>query len=80
MERVAEGGAAIDVEVWELPSVELGSFLSGIPAPLALGKVELADGTWQTGFVCEGYGLQGAADITRFGGWKAWLAAREAGE
>lgn len=77
MERVARDGAAIAVEVWELPSAELGSFLSGIPAPLALGKVELADGSWETGFVCEGYGLEGATDITRFGGWRAWLAHRE---
>ena len=74
MERVAQDGAAIEVEVWEMPSVELGSFLAAIPAPLALGKVQLADGSWQTGFVCEGIGLEGATDITRFGGWRAWLA------
>ena len=34
-------GQAIAVEVWEIPSSELGSFLHGIPAPLGLGKVEL---------------------------------------
>jgi len=73
MERVARDGAAIAVEVWELPSAELGSFLSGIPAPLALGKVELADGRWETGFVCEAHALNGAVDITQYGGWRAWL-------
>ncbi|MHA6637320.1 allophanate hydrolase [Stutzerimonas frequens] len=77
MLRVAEGGAAIAVEVWELPSSELGSFLTGIPAPLGLGKVELAGGRWETGFICDAYGLDGAEDITRFGGWKAWLASRD---
>lgn len=76
MVRVAEGGASIAVEVWELPSSELGSFLTGIPAPLGLGKVQLADGSWETGFICEGYGLAGASDITDFGGWRAWLASR----
>ncbi|MFC3608234.1 allophanate hydrolase [Stutzerimonas tarimensis] len=76
MVRVAEDGAAIAVEVWELPSSELGSFLTGIPAPLGLGKVELADGRWETGFICDAYGLEGAEDITRFGGWKAWLEQR----
>ncbi len=76
MVRVAEGGAAIEVEVWEIPSSELGSFLTGIPAPLGLGKVQLADGRWETGFICEPYGLDGAQDITGFGGWKAWLAQR----
>ncbi|SDU22485.1 allophanate hydrolase [Halopseudomonas salegens] len=76
MLRVSEGGQAIKVEVWELPSRELGSFLTGIPAPLGLGKVQLADGRWETGFICDPYGLEGASDITEFGGWKAWLASR----
>lgn len=78
MVRVAEDGAAIEVEVWELPSSELGSFLTGIPAPLGLGKVELADGSWEAGFICEPYGLAGAEDITAHGGWRAWLASRSA--
>lgn len=73
MSRVVEGGAAIAIEVWEMPSLELGSFITTIPSPLALGKVELLDGTWVTGFVCEGYGIESASDITEFGGWRAWL-------
>ena len=76
MLRVAEGGVAVEVEVWELPSAELGSFLAGIPAPLGLGKVELADGSWETGFICDAWGLAGAEDISAFGGWRAWLASR----
>ncbi|VDR27369.1 Glutamyl-tRNA(Gln) amidotransferase subunit A [Raoultella terrigena] len=74
MVRDESGGAAIAVEVWELPSAELGSLLAAIPAPLGLGKVELADGRWLSGFICEAYGLQGATDITAYGGWRAWLA------
>ncbi len=74
MVRVADGGAPIAVEVWDMPSAELGSFLAGIPAPLGLGKVELADGRWETGFVCDAHGLEGAEDITQYGGWRAWLA------
>ncbi len=76
MVRVAEGGVAIEVEVWELPSSELGSFLTGIPAPLGLGKVQLADGRWESGFICEPYGLEGAEDISHLGGWRSWLATR----
>ena len=45
MVRVSEGGAAIELEVWELPAREFGSFVAGIPAPLGIGTVELADGT-----------------------------------
>ena len=76
MVRVAEGGAPIEVEVWEIPSSELGSFLTGIPAPLGLGKVQLADGRWETGFICEAYGLENAVDITEFGGWRAYMKSR----
>jgi allophanate hydrolase len=73
MVRVKQGGVAIAVEVWELPSAELGSFLTGIAAPLGLGKVQLADGRWESGFICEGYGLEGAVDISHLGGWRAYL-------
>lgn len=73
MVRVKEGGVAIAVEVWELPSSELGSFLNGIPAPLGLGKVQLADGRWETGFICEPCGLEDALDISHLGGWRAYL-------
>ncbi|HEY9108409.1 MAG TPA: allophanate hydrolase [Roseateles sp.] len=75
LQRVAEAGAPIAVEVWELPSAELGSFLDGIPAPLGLGKVELDDGSWVTGFICESEGLAGAEDITHLGGWRAYIAS-----
>ncbi|MHA6195764.1 allophanate hydrolase [Pseudomonas wadenswilerensis] len=73
MVRVDSGGVAIAVEVWQVPAAALGAFLSEIPAPLGLGKVELGDGRWETGFICEGYGLEGARDISEWGGWRAWL-------
>jgi allophanate hydrolase len=70
---VAEGGAAIALEVWELPVAHFGSFVAGIPAPLAIGKVLLADGATVSGFVCDNHGVAAALDITQHGGWKAWL-------
>ncbi|HBM10798.1 allophanate hydrolase [Pseudomonas sp. Choline-3u-10] len=76
MVRVADEGVAIEVEIWEIPSSELGSFLTGIPAPLGLGKVQLADGSWETGFICEPYGLQGAVDISEYGGWRVYMKSR----
>ena len=75
MVRVAEGGSAIALEVWEVPAAHFGSFVAGIPAPLGIGKVKLADGSEVPGFICEGIGIEGATDITHFGGWRAWLAA-----
>ncbi|MCU1501803.1 MAG: allophanate hydrolase, partial [Ilumatobacteraceae bacterium] len=73
LQRVAEGGAAIEVEVWSIGVAELGSFLIGVPAPLGIGTVELADGSWHKGFICEGWALEHARDITEFGGWRAFL-------
>lgn len=70
--RVTEGGAAIEVEVWELPASQFGSFVNGIPAPLGIGRTVLADGTAVAGFICEPIGLQGAVDITEFGGWRGY--------
>ncbi len=67
---------SIEIEIWELPLSEFGSFVAAIPAPLGIGKVETADGRWLPGFICEASGLEGAEDITEFGGWRKWLASR----
>jgi allophanate hydrolase len=63
-------GARIEVELWQLPATEVGSFLAGIPAPLSLGRVALDDGTEATGVLCEAYAVAGATDITASGGWR----------
>jgi allophanate hydrolase len=73
MIKVNENGGAIDLEVWALPNEQVGSFLAGIPAPLGLGKVQLADGSAVTGFICEANAAVGAQDITGLGGWRAFL-------
>jgi allophanate hydrolase len=75
--RVRDGGAAIEVEVWDVPSESLGAFAASIAAPLGLGKVRLEDGGEVTGFLCEAYAVEGARDISEFGGWRGWLAARK---
>ena len=71
-----ETGAAIEVEVWEMPSREFGDFVAGIPAPLGIGTITLNNGEQVQGFVCEQYAVQHATDITRFGGWRAYLLER----
>jgi allophanate hydrolase len=76
LRRVRSGGAAIEVEVWAIGAAELGSFVGQVSAPLGIGTVELADGTWEHGFICEGWALDGARDITDFGGWRAFLRDR----
>jgi allophanate hydrolase len=67
-------GGSIEVEVWAMPSDQVGGFLQQIPAPLGLGQVQLEDGRWVCGFICESYAIEGAEDVTTFGGWRNYLA------
>jgi len=73
---IREGqGATIAVEIWRVPADHFGSFVAGIPAPLGIGKVELADGRWVCGFICEPWGIVGAKDITDVGSWRNYIEA-----
>ena len=73
MIRVKKEGARIELEVWEIAVSNYGSFVTLIPAPLGIGRVELADGTWVQGFVCEAYATEDAEDISDHGGWRNFL-------
>ncbi len=68
-------GAGIEVEVYVLSPADFGTFVAEIPAPMGIGQVELADGSNVKGFLCEAYSLEGALDITSFGGWRGWRAS-----
>jgi allophanate hydrolase len=78
MIRDPENGNAIELEVWRLPVREYGSFVAGIPSPLGIGQVELENGEWVQGFVCEGWAVRGAEEISQLGGWRAFLAQKAA--
>ncbi|MFB7244982.1 allophanate hydrolase [Streptomyces populi] len=77
--HVGAGGAAVEAEVWSLPADSLGRLLAALPRPMVLGSVELADGTHVPGFLCEPGALKDAPDITRHGGWRAYLDDRRSG-
>lgn len=72
--RDEKQGSCIEVEVWEMPVEHFGSFVNLVPHPLAIGTIELIDGSWVKGFVCEPAPLALALEITRHGGWRASLA------
>ncbi|KAJ5653848.1 Urea carboxylase [Penicillium lividum] len=72
LKRVADGGESIEVEVWKMPIDKMGSFLSTVSAPLGIGSVELQDGRWVNGFICEPVGFENAKDVTSFGGWRGY--------
>ena len=75
LKRAPGAGTAIGLEVWEMPLEQVGSFLALIPPPLGLGTIELTDGSWVHGFICEGHALEEAQDVTSHGGWRAYLAS-----
>jgi allophanate hydrolase len=72
-------GAKIEVEVWEVPISQFGSFVAAIPAPLGIGTVELEDGERVKGFLCEAYAVEGARDITDLASWRRYLTTEETG-
>jgi len=69
-------GPGIELEVWALPPAEIGTLIAGVPAPLCIGTVQLANGSAVLGFLCEGHAAENAEDITHHGGWRGYLAAR----
>ena len=73
-----EAGQKIIVELWDIPKARFGEFVAEIPTPLGMGNIELADGRWVKGFICEPYGLNGAKNISEFGGWRAYIQSLQA--
>jgi allophanate hydrolase len=72
--RVGRGeGAGIEIELWALPAEGFGRFVAAIPSPLSIGTLVLADGRTVKGFLVEAESVQGARDITAFGGWRAFV-------
>jgi allophanate hydrolase len=65
----------IEIEVWQMPMSEYGSFVAMVPRPLGIGQIETREGELIQGFLCEPQGLVGARDISEFGGWRPYLSS-----
>jgi allophanate hydrolase len=80
MLRVELGaGSAIELELWALPAAAFGNFVAAVPPPLSIGTIRLADGRSVKGFIVEAAAVSGARDISRFSGWRAFMAEAAAG-
>ena len=66
-------GPGVELEVWEMEPAAFASFVEAIPPPLGIGTIDLEDGETVKGFLVESYAVEGARDITAFGGWKTYL-------
>lgn len=75
--RTANEGVSIVGEEWVLPAARLGDFLSDLASPMTVGKVTLDDGRTALGFLCEPWVVDGAADVSSYGGWAAYRAAAD---
>jgi len=66
-------GEGIEVEVWAVPENLFGGFVAAVPAPLGIGSATLDNGEVVKCFICEGYAIEKATEITSFGGWRNYL-------
>lgn len=73
----AEHGGPIEIELWNLPKSQWSTFIEQIPPPLGIGNIELEDGSFVKGFLCEAWATEGARDITELGSWRTFTSTRE---
>ncbi|MBW8855991.1 MAG: allophanate hydrolase, partial [Bradyrhizobium sp.] len=79
MLRVGPGaGAPVKLELWALSAASFGRFVAAIPPPLSIGTIRLADGSSVKGFIVEPAAIDGARDISAFGGWRAFVTEKKA--
>jgi len=69
--RNPKGGDSFEVQIWRLPIENFGSFVTDIAQPLGIGKVELNDGRWLTGFIAESVASL-EKNISEFGSWRKY--------
>lgn len=77
MLRVTDAtGVKVAVEVWSVPAAGLAGILLNEPPGLCVGKVRLEDGSIVLGVLGEPALLEGHREITKYGGWRAYIAAQ----
>jgi hypothetical protein len=77
MVRVATGGVAVALEVWQVPTAGLVQVLLQEPPGLCIGKVTLTTGETVLGVLGEPILCEGQREISEFGGWRSYLNRSE---
>ena len=62
-----------------MPAEQFGRFTAAVPPPLSIGSVLLSGGRWVKGFLVEAQAVNGARDISAFGGWRKFVARGQDG-
>lgn len=73
MQRVASGGNAIALEIWQIPPSGLAQILLQEPPGLCIGKVLLENGE-VLGVLAESICCENQREITQWGGWRSYIA------
>jgi hypothetical protein len=76
MLRTPGQGTRVALELWDVPASGLARILQNEPPGLAIGKVVLKDGSVVLGVLGEPFLCEGKREITEFGGWRAYVAAK----
>ncbi len=78
MIRTSVAAARVALELWDVPLPGLAAILQNEPPGLAIGKVLLQDGSIVLGVLGEPFLCEGQTEITAFGGWRGYIAQRQA--
>ncbi len=73
MIRDLQSGQKIGLEIWSLSPKALISILQNEPPGLCVGQVELENGEMVMGVLGENFIIQGQQEITKWGGWRAFI-------
>lgn len=73
MIKVAVGGSAIALEIWNVPSIGLAKILWQEPPGLCIGKIRLENGEIVLGVLGEPSLCDGKREITSWGGWREYI-------
>lgn len=68
-------GPGIELELWAVPEDQFGGFVAAVPPPLGIGNATLDSGQTVKCFICEQFAIDGAKEITHFGGWRKYLTS-----
>ncbi len=63
-------GESIEIEIYALTKEAFGHFVSQIPSPLGIGRIETASGDSVSGFLCEPFAIREAKELTKLRSWR----------
>ena len=73
LRSVNQADNSINLEIWSIPKKNFGKFIEYVQPPLSIGSVELEDGKWIKGFLCEKSGTVSAKNISKIGDWREYI-------